>query len=139
MSRGLFAALVVGLMLWLLPVAAWAGSFLDRAALLLDSSAAERDMVRPRVQDKELVELVHEIASARSAAARRMQVPKEVAAAHPHLLLVLENTERAFAAALDRNFERFAEHLQRAREEDSTFRSLIGSLGYTLPSTAHRR
>ncbi|MBW2524056.1 MAG: hypothetical protein JRI23_07770, partial [Deltaproteobacteria bacterium] len=125
MKRRSFAALVLGLTLCLLPSVAWAGSYLNRAALLLHSARAERDMVRPRVQDKELVEMAHRIASARSEAARRMQVPKEVAAAHPHLLLVLENTERAFAAALDRNYERFAEHIDRARAEDGTFRAIV--------------
>ena len=138
MSRRLFAALVVGLSLLLIPIQGWAGSYLDRSALLLDASRAERDMVRPRVQDKELVELAHQIASVRSVSASRMQVPKEVADAHPHLLLVLENTERAFAAALQRNYERFAELIGRARAEDHTFRAIITRLGYTLPSTTHR-
>lgn len=133
MRRCLLAALLVGLALLLSTSPCLAGSYLNRAALLLEASRAERDMVRPRVQDKELVEVAHEIAAARSETARRMQVPEEVVAAHPHLLLVLENTERAFAAALERNYQRFAEHIDRARAEDATFRAIIDKLGYSLP------
>jgi hypothetical protein len=114
---------------------AWSGSYLNRAALMLDGSKAERDMVAPRSDDKELVEMVYAIAQARTAAARRMTVPKAVASAHPHLLLVLENSERAYEAALADESEKFVQHLARARAEDKTFRALIAKLGYTLPKT----
>lgn len=139
MPRRRLAALMVGFVLLLLPVGAWAGSYLDRAALLLDGSQAERDMVRPRVRDQELVELAHRIARARTDSARHMKIPAVVASAHPHLLLVLENTEQAFAAAREKDYEKFVIHIQRARAEDSTFRALIQKLGYTLPPTSHRR
>ena len=62
---------------------AWAGSYLNRAALMLDGAAAERDMVLPRSNDKELVRLVHAIARARADASRVMKVPRIVAGAHP--------------------------------------------------------
>ena len=113
----------------------FAGSYLNRAALLLDTSRAERDMVLPRSHDKELLRVVHEVASARARIARSMEVPKQVAGAHPHLLLVLENSERAYAAALDESHDKFLEHIFRARTEDQIFRTLIEKLGYTLPRT----
>jgi hypothetical protein len=111
-----------------------AGSYLERAALLLEASRAERDRAKTRPNDRELMELVHAIARARNDAGRRMQVPTAIEDAHPHLLLVLENTERAFAAALDRHFEKFAEFIERARTEDRTFRALVSKMGYTLPT-----
>jgi hypothetical protein len=134
MIRRLFLLLLVALPLFV-ALPAFGGSYLNRAALLLDASEAERDMVLPRSDDKELVRMVYEVAQARTRAAQAMDVPKTIANAHPHLLLVLENTERAYAAALDGNHERFVEHILRARSEDQTFRALIRELGYTLPST----
>lgn len=96
-------------------------------------------MVRPRPRDEDLLEMVHAIAIARSESARRMQVPEVVAPAHPHLLLVLENSERAYAAARAGKLEKFVMHIERARAEDSTFRAIIKKLGYGMPPTGHRR
>jgi hypothetical protein len=62
-----------------------------------------------------------------------MQVPKEVAQAHPHLLLVLENCERAADAAKEGRVQRFMIYLQRAREEERTLRGVLKQLGWTLP------
>jgi len=135
--RVFLASLVVCSAICVAPVA-FAGSYLNRAALLLDTSRAERDMVRPRSRDRELVRLVHGIARARAQHARDMDVPKAVGDAHPHLLLVLENCERAYAAALEGSFEKFVEHIVRARAEDHTYRAIIAKLGYTLPRTATR-
>jgi chromatin segregation and condensation protein Rec8/ScpA/Scc1 (kleisin family) len=114
---------------------AWGGSYLNRAALLLQQSRAERDMVLPRPNDKELLRMVHTIAEARAKSARTMEVPKVIAHAHPHLLLVLENSERAYAAAIRGNHQRFLQHILRARAEDKTFRALVENMDYTLPNT----
>ncbi len=117
----------------LLSAPARAGSYLERAALLLEGSRAERDTAKTRPRDRELLELVHAVAKARNEAAHGMQVPKAIEGAHPHLLLVLENSERAFAAALEGHLEKFAEYIERARTEDRTFRAIVGKMGYTLP------
>ena len=117
----------------LLSSSVWSGSYLNRASLLLEGARSERDMVWPRHTDKELMRLVHDIARARTESARLTEVPKSVAPAHPHLLLTLENCERAYAAALAGSHEKFVEHILRARREDKTFRALIQKLGYTLP------
>lgn len=118
---------------FLVSPAVWSGSYLNRAALLLEQSRDERDMVLPRPNDKELIVLVHGVAQARARYGRKMNVPKVVAHAHPHLLLVLENSERAYAAALDGDHQRFLQHILRARTEDKTFRALIERTGYSLP------
>lgn len=117
------------------PSAAWAGSYLNRAALLLDGSHADREMIRSRSHDKDLLEVVHRVATARAEAAKDMDVPAVVAAAHPHLLLALENTERAAAVAKSGSQQKFLEHLFRARTEDQIFRSIVEKLGYSLPRT----
>ena len=110
-----------------------AGSYLDRAALMLDESRREGDMLQPRTHDKEMVLVVKALAEARARVGRKMEVPAAVAKAHPHLLLVLENCERAADAAAEGDFKKFMEHLMVARDEERTFRALIAELGYTIP------
>lgn len=138
MLRHLLAALAVLAAVTLAP-AAWAGSYLDRAALLLDESRKEGDMLQPRTADKEMVALVKALAEARANVGRHMEVPAAIAKAHPHLLLVLENCERAAEAALQGNFKKFMEHLNTAREEDRTFRALVTELGFSLPDMGNKR
>ena len=112
---------------------AWAGSYLDRTMLLLDQANAEADYLRSRLSDRELARLVHSMAAARVKAASEMTVPKEVAQAHPHLLLVLENYERATDAAQDGEAQRFLIYQQRAHDEERILRGIMKQLGFPLP------
>jgi hypothetical protein len=114
---------------------AFAGSYLNSAALLLAQALVEAEYLRARINDRELAELVHRLADARLDAAKGMLVPKEVALAHPHLLLVLENYERAADAATRGGMSQFLVYQQRARDEDRTFRGVLKQLGYSLPET----
>lgn len=112
---------------------AWAGSYLDRAALLIAQATRESDYLRSRLADRELARVVHEMAAARVRAATRMTVPKEVAQAHPHLLLVLENYERAAEAAVSGEGQRFVIYQLRARDEERVLRGVLKQLGWALP------
>ena len=112
---------------------AWAGTYLDRAALLVAQATRDADYLRGRLADHELARVVHELAVARLKAASTMQVPQEVAQAHPHLLLLLENYERAADAAVEGEGGRFFTYVQRAREETEVFRAVLHQLGWTLP------
>ena len=125
-------------MLGFTPIA-WGGSYLDRAALMLDEARREGDMLQPRTFDKEMVLVVKTLAEARAKVGRKMEVPAAVVRAHPHLLLVLENCERAADAAEEGNFKKFMEHLNTARDEEKTFRALISELGYTFPELTLKR
>ncbi|MEJ7729191.1 MAG: hypothetical protein WKG00_08245 [Polyangiaceae bacterium] len=118
---------------------AQAGSYLDRAALLLDQSRKEGDMLQPRTYDKELATMIRALAEARNKAARGMEVPAAIAKAHPHLMMVLENWERAVESALAGNFKRFMEHLTICRNEDQAFRALVAELGFTVPNLSPRK
>ena len=138
MTRRFFALLSFAFAL-ALAAPAWAGSYLDRAALLLDEARREGDMLQPRTNDKEMVLIVLALAEARAKVGRKMEVPAAVTRAHPHLLLVLEDCERAADAASEGNFKKFMEYLMAARDEERTFRALIAELGYTLPEAGSRR
>jgi hypothetical protein len=112
---------------------AHAGSYLNRAALLVTQASRESQYLRGRVTDKDLAELVHHVAAARLDAASRMNVPKEVVMAHPHLLLTLENYERSAQAAVEGQNERFLIYQQRARDEEVILRGVLRQLGWALP------
>lgn len=114
---------------------AWAGTYLNSAAFLLAQGSKEGDYLRAHIGDKELADLIHRLANARLDAAKNMLVPKEVVQAHPHLLLVLENYERAADAATRGEAEKFLVYQQRARDEDRTFRGVLKQFGYALPET----
>jgi hypothetical protein len=142
MNRRLFALFTcacAGAMACTWAAPAWAGSYLDRAALLLDEARREGDMLQPRTNDKEMVLIVKALAEARAKVGRQMEVPAAVVKAHPHLLLVLESSERAADAAAEGNFKKFMEHLMTARDEERTFRALVAELGYTLPEAGSKR
>lgn len=110
-----------------------AGSYLNRAALLVIQASRESEYLRGRVMDKDLAVLVHQVAQARLDAASRMNVPKEVVLAHPHLLLTLENYERSADAAVEGQNERFLIYQQRARDEEAILRGVLKQLGWSLP------
>jgi hypothetical protein len=114
---------------------AWAGTYLNRAAVLLAGGAREANYLRARVADRELAVIVHRLAQARLAAAQEMTVPKEVVMAHPHLLLVLESYEQASEAATRGVADRFITYYQRALDEERTFRAVLKSLGWVLPDS----
>jgi hypothetical protein len=113
---------------------AHAGSYLDRAALLLDGSRRDAQSLRARLTDKEVARVVQMVADARSRAASKMDVPSVVAKAHPHLLLSLQHVEQAAQAALDGNFKGAVELLDAAKREESVFRAALKEAGHALPS-----
>lgn len=132
-DRRRFLVVALGLACALLAQPALAGSYLDRVSLLVSRAAQDSDYLRGRLSDRELARVVHAVAEARVAAAGSMAVPKEVAQAHPHLLLVLENHERAASAAKDGNAQRFLIYQQRARDEERVLRGVLKQLGFPLP------
>jgi hypothetical protein len=133
MLRRLMAPILTFVLALCIARLAWAGSYLDRAALLLSEADHATFTLRSHLADKEFARLVHEVSLARLQAASHMQVPKEIAQAHPHLLLVLENCERASDAARLGDSQRFLFFLQKATEEERILRSVVEQLGWALP------
>lgn len=131
--RRMLAAVAAGGALLAAP-SAFAGSYLNRAALLVASGRREAEYLRAHFADKELARVVHRLATARIEAASGMLVPKEVVQAHPHLLLIFENYERAADCAENVQAERFMVYLQHAFDEERTFRAILRQLGWELPA-----
>jgi hypothetical protein len=133
MMRRQFLLGCIGVAALLVATPAQAGSYLNRAIILLTQASRESEFLRGRVSDKDLAELIHQVAAARLEAASRMNVPKEVVQAHPHLLLALENYERSADAAVEGHNERFLIYQQRARDEEVILRGVLKQLGWALP------
>lgn len=112
---------------------AFAGTYLNRAVVLLAAAVRETEYLRKRLSDRELAQVVYSMAVARRQAGSAMTVPSEVANAHPHLLLTLENYEQATEGATRGEGERFVIYAQRAVDEERTFRSVLKQHGWTLP------
>jgi hypothetical protein len=127
--RRIFAVLA----LVCLTTVAWAGSYLDRTALLINEAHRASSFLRTRSTDRELARVVHQAAEARLEAAQRMSVPKEVVLAHPHVLIVLEHHERAAFAAAEGDTQRFLIQELKADEEERVLRSVLEQLGWPLP------
>ena len=113
---------------------AFAGSYLNRAALLLGEGRKEADYLRQHFADKELARMIHRLAVTRVEASSKMMVPKEVVQAHPHLLLVFEHYERAADAAENGEAEHFLLTLQKALDEERAFRFVLKQLGWEVPN-----
>lgn len=132
LRRRLVAALLALALLGLGALAA-AGSYLDRSQLLVQQATQEAEYLRHRLADRELARMVQRLAAGRLEGAREMMVPPEVVQAHPHLLLMLENYERAAEAAAEGATQRFLLHQGRARDEEQVFRSVLRQKGFPLP------
>jgi hypothetical protein len=132
-SRRARRSLLAALLALTVVATAWAGSYLDRAAFLVLQATQEADYLRSHLSDRELARVVHDMASARVRAGSSMTVPKEVVQAHPHLLLVLENYERAADAAAQGKPERFLIYQVRARDEERVLRGVLKQFGWSLP------
>ena len=112
---------------------AWAGSYLDRASLLVNEARRASQFLRHRSHDKELARVIHYAALGRLEAAQKMSVPKEVVLVHPHVLIVLEHHERAASAAATGDVPRFLVYELKADEEERVLRSVFEQLGWPLP------
>lgn len=112
---------------------AHAGSYLNRASVLLKGAELEGKSISRRFHDKELAQILHHLALSRVEAANEMLVPDEVKRAHPHLLLVLTSYERATDAASRGAHTEFLVALSRAREEAHIFIAVLKQSGWSLP------
>lgn len=114
---------------------AFAGSYLSRTALLIDQSKHESAYLRRHLGDIELARVVHQLCLGRLRAARDMLVPKEVKLAHPHVMSMLENYERAADAAVRKSPEGYLTFSRSAQDEELIFKTILDQNGWKLPAT----
>src|SRR5579859_3259557 len=131
MKRWLGFLFVVSMAMLATP--ARAGTYLASAALLLDETRRSDEWMQWHYGDTNLAELLHQLSEARVKCGRKLLVPKEADRAHPHLLLALEASERAMAAALEGESKHFLKLVAQVLEEERTFREILRQENQTLP------
>ena len=122
---------------WSLP--ATAGSYLATAALLLDETRRSSDWMQSHYGDPNLAEILHDLSEARVKCGRKLLVPKEADKAHPHLLLALEISERAMAAALEGEAKHFIRLASQALDEERMFRAILSQQNVSLPELDRKK
>ena len=132
MKKGL-VRLLFALFTLSIALEAKAGTYLASAAILLDETRRSDDWMQWHYGDVKLAELLHEMSEARVKSGRKLYVPKEADKAHPHLLLALELSERAMAAALEGEAKHFLKLVAQALDEERMFRAILTQQNMSLP------
>lgn len=132
MNRLLFLVTLASALL--LSSTAFAGPYLNTAAMLMREGFQSSEMLRINLGEREFARSVHRMAEARVDLATHMVVPKEVERAHPHFLLVLTQLERAADAATRGEVAIFVRSLDAARSESRTLKSILDQAHLSLPS-----
>jgi hypothetical protein len=137
MKRWFFLSFVLAMVTLAAP--ARAGSYLASAALLLDETRRSDEWMSWHYGDMSLADILHQMSEARVKCGRKLLVPKEADRAHPHLLLALEASERAMAAALEGESKHFLKLVAQALEEERTFRAILSQDNQTLPELDRKK
>jgi hypothetical protein len=106
---------------------------------LLDETRRSDEWMQWHYGDMSLADLLHQMSEARVKCGRKLLVPKEADRAHPHLLLALEASERAMAAALEGESKHFLKLVAQALEEERTFRAILSQDNQTLPELDRKK
>jgi hypothetical protein len=133
-------AVAVAALLWTLPVFAHADSDVRRSrvymaelSMLLEASRRLLLWTESYVSEPEFARFAHPIAERYVDLGGRLVPPQNLVMAHPHLLLVLENVERALDAAAAGDTATFRQRSRIVREELVTLESVLKQLKVRLP------
>ncbi|MDB4986249.1 MAG: uncharacterized protein JWN04_1427 [Myxococcaceae bacterium] len=139
-----------------LTVAAWALALLMSAALHAPSVHAQTDARRDRVyltelgllvdgarrlisfsesniDDRELIKFAWPLAERYVEIASHMLPPPKISVVHPHLLLVVENLERALDSAAGADLAAYQKRIRIARDELANLEAVLKQLKVRLP------
>ena len=137
MTRWVGFFFVLAMLVFAAPASA--GTYLSTAALLLDETRRSDEWMQWHYGDTNLADILHQLSEARVKCGRKLLVPKEADRAHPHLLLALEASERAMAAALDGESKHFLKLVAQALEEERTFRAILSQQNLSLPDLDRKK
>jgi hypothetical protein len=108
-------------------------AYVQRAVLVLDGVRRTVRWVEVHPGNEELARFALPILEQHVALAGRTTPPGDLRVAHPHLLLVTENAERAVAALARGDATAFRQHLRTMREELRTLQAVFAHYGVELP------
>jgi hypothetical protein len=135
MKRGK-ACVLMAVVLWIAPAGARADTrpeYMRRLALLLDWSHRGVGWVESNIEDRALGRAAQAIAERYVEVAGRMLPPAELRALHPHVILIVENAERACHFASVANMRDFNHHVRILREEERILLEFLRTSHIELP------
>jgi hypothetical protein len=107
--------------------------YVNRYVLLVDWVNRSEIWVTQHLEDPGLCRLAHTIALEHVEIARRMTPPPEFVAIHPHLLLIMENTERMFDSAAAGNRPAYHRYRRVIHDEQQLISELLQAEGILMP------
>lgn len=129
-------AILIALMAGLAPglaLAKGSSSYATRFSMVLDWAIQSNNFVRDHITDRELAAHLSQIAAKQVELCSVWTPPEEFRPVHPHLILVLENVERAFFFASRGNLANYRHHFKVIREELRMVDALLGKYRLKLP------
>lgn len=107
--------------------------YLAELALVLDGARRLIAFCERSCADPELAKFAYPLSERYVEMATRMLPPPKLAVAHPHLLLVAENLERAIDSAAATDATSYQKRMRIAREELSNLEAVLKQLKQRLP------
>jgi hypothetical protein len=107
--------------------------YLSELSLLIEGSRRLLSFCATHADDPELAKFAYPLAERYVEMANRMLPTQKVAVVHPHLLLVVENLERALDSAAVTNTLLYQKRVRTAREELSNVDAVLKQLKLRLP------
>jgi hypothetical protein len=107
--------------------------YLSQLALLVEGSRRLVAFGEGHVDDRDLLKFAHPLAERYVEMANHMLPPPKVVVAHPHLMLVVENLERAVDAAASGDAATYQKRMRIARDELANLEAVLKQLKLRLP------
>jgi len=107
--------------------------YINRYVLFTDWVDRVDAWVASHFDDDGLCRIAHSVAERQVELVRRITPPSEFVASHPHLLLVMENTERMLDRAATGDRSGYRRHRQIVHEEQRLMSEMLQSDGRLMP------
>ncbi len=108
-------------------------SYLAQLTFVLEGARRVLLFGEAHVADPEMSRFVYPISEHYVELAGKMTPSERLRIVHPHLLIVVENVERAFDAASHGDLHAFRQHVRTIREELATLDAVLKHLKVRLP------
>ena len=107
--------------------------YLTQLSLLVDAARRLIAFSENNIDERDLIKFAHPLSKSYVELASHMLPPPKTAVAHPHLLLVVENLERALDSALANDMVAYQKRIRIARDELANLEAVLKQLKLRLP------
>lgn len=110
--------------------------YLTQLSLLVDAARRLIAFSEANLDDRDLLKFAHPLSKNYVELASHMLPPAKSVVVHPHLLLVVENLERALDSALAADMVAYQKRIRIARDELANLEAVLKQLKLRLPELA---